>query len=198
LQGESQSPCALTLYLNVSRTLTCVRVVIRTFRVTSQKRPGGGMRGSDTSLPRTQVAVEGRDFFIKGHSPDFITFITKSQSLTTQDQTKHKERPPNRVQTRQSTQPPLLHLSKAPRDNPKEEGRDNSSQTEAPASHQVSTDKHLAQLHTVSTSLTKPTPRFHPFSFNNSLLRAKEVFRVFKQGSGEHTPAHCSINAPSP
>jgi hypothetical protein len=34
LQGESQSLCALTLYLNVLRTLTCVRAVIRTFRVT--------------------------------------------------------------------------------------------------------------------------------------------------------------------
>jgi hypothetical protein len=44
-------------------------------------------------------------FFIKGHSSDFITFITKSQSLTTQDQPKHKERPPNRVQTRQPTTP---------------------------------------------------------------------------------------------
>jgi hypothetical protein len=34
LHRESQSLCALTLYLNVLRTLTCVRVVIRTFRVT--------------------------------------------------------------------------------------------------------------------------------------------------------------------
>jgi hypothetical protein len=33
LQKESQSPCALTLYLNVLRTYTHVRVVIRIFRV---------------------------------------------------------------------------------------------------------------------------------------------------------------------
>jgi hypothetical protein len=36
LQRESQSLCALTLNLNVLRTLTCVRVVIRTFRVAPQ------------------------------------------------------------------------------------------------------------------------------------------------------------------
>jgi hypothetical protein len=36
LQRESQSLCALTLYLNVLRTVSCVRVVIRIFRVTPQ------------------------------------------------------------------------------------------------------------------------------------------------------------------
>jgi hypothetical protein len=34
LQRESQSLCALTLYLNVLRTLTRVRVVVQIFRVT--------------------------------------------------------------------------------------------------------------------------------------------------------------------
>jgi hypothetical protein len=37
LQRESQSLCTLTLYLNVLRTLTCVRAVIRIFRVTPTK-----------------------------------------------------------------------------------------------------------------------------------------------------------------
>jgi hypothetical protein len=37
LQRESQSICVLTLYLNVLRTLTCVWVVIRIFRVTPQQ-----------------------------------------------------------------------------------------------------------------------------------------------------------------
>jgi hypothetical protein len=36
LQREAQSLCALTLYLNVLRTLTCLRAVIRIFRVTPQ------------------------------------------------------------------------------------------------------------------------------------------------------------------
>jgi hypothetical protein len=36
LQRESQSLCTLTLHLNVLRTLTCVWVVIRIFRVTPQ------------------------------------------------------------------------------------------------------------------------------------------------------------------
>jgi hypothetical protein len=38
LQRESQSLCALTLYLNVLRTLTRVRAVTRIFRVTPQHR----------------------------------------------------------------------------------------------------------------------------------------------------------------
>jgi hypothetical protein len=36
-QRESRSLCALTLYLNVFWTLTCVRAVIRIFRVTPQQ-----------------------------------------------------------------------------------------------------------------------------------------------------------------
>jgi hypothetical protein len=59
-------------------------------------------------------------FFIKGHSPDFITFITKSQSSTTPDQTKHRHNHP--TEFKDASLPkhtPLLHLSKAPRANPK-------------------------------------------------------------------------------
>jgi hypothetical protein len=47
LQRESQSLCALTLYLNLLRTLTCVRAVIRIFRVTPNidavKNPSAGL-----------------------------------------------------------------------------------------------------------------------------------------------------------
>jgi hypothetical protein len=41
LQRESQSLCALTLYLNVWKTLSRVRVVIRIFRVTPNNQPAG-------------------------------------------------------------------------------------------------------------------------------------------------------------
>jgi hypothetical protein len=51
LRRESQSLCALTLNLNVLRTLTCVRVVIRIFQVTPQQE--------DLNKERNQAWIVG-------------------------------------------------------------------------------------------------------------------------------------------
>jgi hypothetical protein len=86
-------------------------------------------------------------------------------------------------------------LSKAPRANPKKEGRDNSPQTKSPAKHKDPTDKHLAQLQTVSTSLTEPTPKLQPpfFSFSSKHQQAKDVIQVFKAGLGGGGAQSCSL-----
>jgi hypothetical protein len=80
----------------------------------------------------------------------------------------------------------LLQLSKAPRANPKKEGRANSPRTKSPAKHKDPTYQHLAQLQTVPQALQNQHQHSNPFfpsAASNS--RQKMSSRSSQQGSAE-------------
>jgi hypothetical protein len=139
-------------------------------------------------------------FFIKGHSPDFITFITKSQSSTTPDQTKHRHNHPTEFKDASLPTPPPPPFEQSTKGQPKRGG-----EGQQPANKVTSQSlrPHRQAPGTTTNSFHKPyrtntkTPSL--LSFSSNLQQAKEIFKVFKAGlGGERNPAHCSINVPSP
>jgi hypothetical protein len=129
-------------------------------------------------------------FFIKGHSPDFITFITKSQSSTTPDQTKHRHNHPTEFKDAslpKHTPPPPPPFEQSTKGQPKKGGEGQqpankvTSQTQRP--HRQAPGTTTNSFHKPYRTNTKtPTPFF--FSFSSNHQQAKDVIQVFQAGLG--------------
>jgi hypothetical protein len=148
-----------------------------------------------------QSKLQKESFFIKGHSPDFITFITKSQSSTTPDQTKHRHNHPTEFKDatlpKHTPPPPFEQSTKG---QPKRGGEGQqpankvTSQSQRP--HRQAPDTN--SFHKPYRTNTKTPSLFILQQQSSTSKRCHPGLQSRARGEGERNPAHYSINVPSP